>query len=177
MAGGLMPAGKPTYLQVIQYPMVKQLVQDNGNKTMLKVLFLLVKDFCASMNVVRNMNEDQMIESAAMLIDECDNFRMEDYVMMFQMGKRGDLVKVMDRIDINVLTLMLDAYWEKRRDAAANHEDTEEKKFIGYGSSLKIADSMNSQDLKLSNAANSLAGAIGDLKNRFKEWKEENPTD
>jgi hypothetical protein len=43
-------------------------------------------DFCSSINVLRNMNEDQMIEAAAMLIAECGNFRLEDYVMMFSMG-------------------------------------------------------------------------------------------
>lgn len=172
-----MPSGKPTFLEVIQYPMIKDLTQEHGKKTMMKVLFLMVKDFCSSMNVVRNMNEDQMIESSAMLLDECDNFRMEDYVMMFQMGKRGDLVKIMDRIDINMITQMMDSYWERRRDAAINQQEQEDKVLNGYGSTKKIIDDLHPEDVKLTNSANKLAGAIGDLKNSYKEWKEDNPTE
>lgn len=175
MAGDLMPEGKPTFLEVVKYPMIKKLVDDLGKKTMMKVLFLLVKDFCSSMNVVRNMNEDQMIESAAMLLDECDNFRMEDYVMMFQMAKRGQLVKVMDRIDINVITLMLDAYWEKRRDTALVQQEKEEKELNGYGSVNKIVDDLHPEDAKLTRATDGLAGAMGELKNQYKEWKEDEP--
>src|SRR4051812_31257037 len=67
LVGDLMPEGKPTYLDVIKYPLVKSWVAELGKKTMLKVLYLLVKDFCRSVNVVRNMNEDQMIEVAAVL--------------------------------------------------------------------------------------------------------------
>src|SRR4051794_36752898 len=88
LVSDLMPGGKPTYLEVIKYPMIKILVVELGKKRIVKVLLLLIKDFCNSVNVVRNMNEDQMIEAAAMLMDECDNFRLEDYAMMFSMAKR-----------------------------------------------------------------------------------------
>lgn len=106
----LMPDGKPNFLAIVSYPMIRSLVQEQSRKTMHKVIFLLIKDFCASMNVVRNMNEDQMIEAAGMLIDECGNFRLEDYVMMFQMAKRGQLFDIHDRVDLQVITRMLDRY-------------------------------------------------------------------
>lgn len=81
-------------------------------------LFLLVQDFCMSFGVVRNMNEDQMIECADILLDECDNFRMEDYVMMFAMAKRDKLgVKIMDRLDIQVISQIHNAYSELRYEA------------------------------------------------------------
>jgi hypothetical protein len=84
---------------------------------MLALVTIMVKDFCNSVNVVRNMTEDQMIECAAMLLDECGNFRMEDYLMMFNMAKRGQLVKIFDRLDITVVTQMLDEYWAIRHKA------------------------------------------------------------
>lgn len=115
MASELMPGGKPRYLDVIHFPMIRDLVKSEGKKKMLAVLVIMVKDLCSSLNVVRNMNEDQMIEAAAMLLDECGNFRLEDYVMMFSMGKRGQLVKIYDRIDLQVITAMMDEYWEKRK--------------------------------------------------------------
>ena len=116
----LMPGGKPDLLGVRKYPMIKDLVQSEGKKKMLAILVLMVKDFCSSMNVVRNMNEDQMIEAGAMLLEECDNFRMEDYVMMFSMAKKGSFhpeVKIYDRIDIQTISQIMDEYWARRNEA------------------------------------------------------------
>src|SRR4051794_22690215 len=70
LTSNLMPAGKANYLDVIKYPMIRSLIADVGKKAILKVIYLLVRDFCSSINVIRNMNEDQMIEAATMLIDE-----------------------------------------------------------------------------------------------------------
>lgn len=140
MTGDLMPSGKPTFLEVIKYPMIQQLIAEHGKKTMLKVLFLLVKDFCRSLNVVRNMTEDQMIEAAAMLIDECGNFRIEDYVMMFSMAKKGELVKIYDRMDIQIITAILDEYWQRRYRAANKETEFEVNKLDALGPQTRGAD-------------------------------------
>ena len=117
ITSGLMPKGTPNFKGVIAYPTIERLTETAGIATMQKVLFLMVKDLCSSLNVVRNMNEDQQIEAAAMLLDECGNFRLEDYVMMFALGKRGQLGKIMDRVDMETISRMMDAYYEIRRDA------------------------------------------------------------
>lgn len=125
----LMPAGKPNFLSVPKYPAIAKLVETEGKKKMLMVMILLVKDFCSSMNVVRNMNEDQMIEAGSVLLDECDNFRLEDYVMMFSMAKKGQLpVKVYDRIDIQLISQFMDAYWVQRNNAGNDANEEEYRK-------------------------------------------------
>lgn len=121
----LMPQGKPQYLEMRNYPMLGALVKQEGYKNVLKIVMALVKDFCASLNVVRNMSEDQMIEAAGMLIDECGNFRLEDYVMMFALAKRGQLVKVLDRMDIQIVGQMIDEYWKIRNAAGVREQDRE----------------------------------------------------
>ena len=113
----LMPAGKPNFISIPKYPAIVTLIESEGKKKMLAIMVLLVKDFCASLNVVRNMNEDQMIEAGSLLLDECGNFRLEDYVTMFSLAKRGGLVKIYDRIDLQVITDMLDEYWKRRKKA------------------------------------------------------------
>lgn len=121
----LMPGGKPDLLGVRKYEPIREMIQHEGKRKVLALLVILVKDFCSSLNIVRNMNEDQMIETAAMLLEECGNFRMEDYVQMFAMAKKGDLVKIYDRIDIQVVTEIMDEYWHRRRqagEAALNRE-------------------------------------------------------
>jgi len=169
---GLMPAGKPEFLELVKYPKIVDLVKEHGRGKILKVLFLMVKDFCSSMNVVRNMNEDQMIETASMLIDEADNFRLEDYTMFFTMAKRGMLGKIYDRIDGQVISEFLDEYWLRRRDAAYHDTDSESKHLDSIGSTMRLIDQMNPQDAKLIEMTDGLAGTIGDLKNRFQEWRE-----
>lgn len=142
MTSELMPNGIPSFLQVVKYPTVKQLTVEFGVANMQKALFLLVKDFCDSLNVVRNMNENQMIEVAAMLVDECDNFRLEDYQMMFTMGKRGRLVKIMDRVDIQLFSKMMDEYYRIRREASEKHLEEQEaiQKNILYQKPESIVD-------------------------------------
>lgn len=164
ISGQLMPAGKPSFLEMIKYPKIQSLVEQHGRKTILKVIFLLVKDFCASLNVVRNMNEDQMIEAAAMLLDECDNFRLEDYTMMFAMAKRGELVKVMDRIDLQIITSIIDEYWIRRRNAAQSVQTDEINRLDSIGNTNRIIENMNPIDARLNKLADGLSAAIESLK-------------
>jgi hypothetical protein len=168
----LMPAGNPTYLDMIKYPMIRDLISDHGKKTMLKVVYLLIRDFCNSLNVVRNMNEDQMIEAAAMLIDECSNFRLEDYAIMFSMGKRGELLKIYDRIDISVITQMLDEYWKRRNAAAIKLQEPKTEE--GFPPSSRLLDNFHPADTRLINSVDRLGSAFGDLKNKLMEWRDGN---
>lgn len=172
MVSDLMPAGNPAFLSMIKYPMIRNLISEHGKKTMLKVLFLLIRDFCNSINVVRNMNQDQMIEAAAVLIDECDNFRLEDYTIMFSMAKRGGLVKILDRIDISVITQMLDEYWKRRNVAAVKLQESETLE--GLGPSFRLIDNFHPLDAKISNSVNNLAISFSNLKGKLMEWKELN---
>lgn len=136
MTNDLMPKGKPDLLGVVKFPMIQDLIKTEGKKKMLAVLVLMVKDFCASMNVVRNMNEEQMIEAGAMLLEECDNFRMEDYVMMFSMAKKGTFypeVKIYDRIDIQTISQIVDEYWSRRIEAGRIARD---KDFLAIENNL-----------------------------------------
>lgn len=130
----LMPQGSPNYTKVTQYPTIDRLGQEVGKKGVLMMIFTLVRDMCNNLNVVRNMNEDQMLEAASMLLDECGNFRLEDYVMMFSLAKRGQLVKILDRMDIDIIGQMMDKYWEARNMAGKR---ASEEKFVDYETQLK----------------------------------------
>ena len=113
----LMPSGKPKFEDIRRYPSIVALKDQIGAEKMHMVLLLLVQDFCRSINVVRNMNEDQMIECSAMLLDEAGNFRLEDYVMMFTLAKRGQIGNIFDHVDIQVVGDIIDEYWKLRDEA------------------------------------------------------------
>lgn len=164
IANDLMPAGKANYTAVVKYPMIRQLEIEKGRKPMILILSLMVRDFCSSVNVVRNMNEDQIIEAAAMLLNECGNFRLEDYVMMFTMAKRGELADIRDRIDLQVITTMLDNYWIKRNEAGEKAANEEVRHLDSLGSTARIADTSNPNDLRLQNSMDKFSESFRDLK-------------
>ena len=169
MTQQLMPEGKPRYLDVVKYPQIRELIQTEGRKKMLAVLVLMVKDFCSSVNVVRNMNEDQMIEAAAMLLDECDNFRLQDYLMMLSMAKRGELVKIYDRLDIQILSEIMDAYWIRRKDAARRLEEEEHRRLNSIGPQQRVLEGMHPQDAKALEDFTKLGAAFDQLRSKIKE--------
>ncbi len=160
----LMPNGNPNYLEIVKYPMIRDLLSEKDRIYIHKILFLLVKDFCNAMNVVRNMNEDQMIEAANMLIEECGNFRIEDYVMMFQMGKKGELIEIRDRIDLQMITSMLDKYWVKRNNAAESHWENENRMFEGMGDQTRTESKMTNGIIGISAALDNLKTFMQDKK-------------
>jgi hypothetical protein len=172
LASELMPQGKPQFLSVIKYPKIQQLIQSKGKKIMLALAVTLVKDFCDSLNVVRNMNQSQMLEAANMLLDECDNFRLEDYVMMFQMAKRGELADIRDRIDLQLIADMLDTYWLKRKEAGEKQAIEEEKQLNFLGNPQHTnAPAMVWDDKKGYLAVQTTPQKLGSLMNAFTNTK------
>jgi hypothetical protein len=166
ITSALMPDGRPKYLETVKYPTIKQLIAKNGRKTMLKVIFLMIQDLCNSLNVKYNMSEDQMIEAAAVMLDECDNFRLEDYQMMFALGKRGNLVEIMHTIDISVIGRMMDEYYIRRKNAVQQHY--EEQKQIE-------ADRIAAMTVPTGTAmVEGKEYTFSDLVKDFTKWKEEN---
>lgn len=173
IANELMPEGRPAFLQVVKYPKIRDLAKEVGKSTMLKALFLMVKDFCSSFNVVRNMNEDQMIECAAMLLEECDNFRMEDYMMMFHLAKRGKLIKVMDRIDLQMVSAMMDEYWLQRKQVGQAYQEEEAKQLDTLGYGVRSLDQMHPLDAQMLQGANGMLGALEEMRTRMTQWQED----
>lgn len=112
------------------------------------------------------MTEEQMIEATGMLIDESDNFRIEDYVMMFALGKRGQLVKIRDRIDISLIGEMLDLYHEKRTLAGRRIQEEEFVKKENQWNQKQVPDPESEEEMEMSERFGRLAGIMS-------AWKEE----
>jgi hypothetical protein len=167
----LMPAGKPAFLEVVKYPMIRVLAEQHGRKLLMAVLVMAVKDFCASLNVVRNMNEDQMIEAAAMLLDECGNFRLEDYVMMFTMAKRGQLIKIYDRLDLQVIGLMMDEYWCRRKAVADAMIEDEVNHYDSLGQVQHSIEDMPPEQAKMIGAIEGITAGFSAFSTGLKENK------
>lgn len=128
-----MPKGKPDFASVRFYPAIVQLTERFGTNALMKAIFLLVKDFCDTMGFAKTLDETQQIECASMLLDKCDNFRLEDYVMMFALAKRGELyeggspLKIYNSVNFDVISRIYNAYWERRSDEGERLYEEEQK--------------------------------------------------
>ena len=107
----LMPAGKPDYKALLHSPQLSQLAQQRGRNEILKYLCILITDFCSSLNIKRGMSEEQVVEAAIMLLDECGDYRLEDYALMFNLAKRGKLgIELYQSVDILAISQIEQAY-------------------------------------------------------------------
>lgn len=164
----LMPNGNPDFRIIRHTQPIKSLIDSYGKRDVRFMIFEMVKDFCESFNVVRNMREDQMIESAAFLIDDCGDMRLEDFHMMFTLAKRGRLIKIMDRIDIDIIGKIYDAYYIMRSDAGRRIQEEEFEKYERYLRIRPPEGSKNDDDKE-----NEMESRFGKLVGIMKAWNEE----
>lgn len=111
----LTPAGNPDFKMVAAMPPIKDIVSQDGPEAMLFVLSAIIRNFCASVNVVRNMSTGQILMAANTLLQECKNYRVEDFVLMFDMAMKGKIKPndgrgIMDRLDLTVIVDIWNIY-------------------------------------------------------------------
>lgn len=123
----IMPQGRPDFEAVRFAPAIVNLVAEHGPAKVHAVLVMMIRDYCSSINVPesKKMNGDQEMEAASFLLDECGDFRMEDYLMMFTLAKRGKIGKVFDRVDIQLLSDFKESYSALRTNHAFAKQEEE----------------------------------------------------
>ena len=123
----LMPHGEPNYASLIECSSLKEIIKSIGLPEIQTLVMTLVKNFCHSLNLVRNMSQSQVIACTLYLVDECRDFRMEDYLIMFTMAERGKLGDVFDHMDIEVIGTIHQEYLRHRQAAFKIINDNEKK--------------------------------------------------
>lgn len=115
----LLPQGKPDHLIIVKFKTIKQQIEELGRQVVFSTIVLLIRSFCSSFNLVRNMSEMQMIECTTNLLlkYENSNYRIEDFVQFFQGAKMGLYGKVYDHMDTNVIFEMLEQFDIQRYEA------------------------------------------------------------
>lgn len=126
-----MPSGLPDFENMIAYPAIsKMALEANGVQNMWKSLIAIVTYFCSRYNLKHNMNNEQIKLCAKALLDDCGNYRLEDYFTMFEMAAKNAFVKIYDRIDQQIIFSIKEAYddlryregqkilWQKEKERA-----------------------------------------------------------
>lgn len=106
--------GVPKFVELRRCEHLPALKTEHGSGLLRAMITVLVKAFCSQLNVVRNMNEVQIIQCANFLMKNGDDMTMEDFVVMFEMAQNNRLGKILDRVDIQVVATMLESYKDYR---------------------------------------------------------------
>ncbi len=99
----------PVVSEIKKGILIKKYKEIDKLQLILTITFL-IKNFCDMFNVVRNMNDTQIYECANILIDECPCYTFEDFICMFTIAKKNKLVKIYDRIDLQIILEILEKY-------------------------------------------------------------------
>lgn len=157
--------GNPNFLLHFKRPSIEFLRARMEEKQLMKVLYLVVSDFCRSINVAQNMNEDQVLEACYWLLTDSRSFWIEDYILMFDLVKKGKLVKIYNRIDRFVISEIREAYWQLRHD-------TMHQRYLDWYNKVspegRDSDYSRSDERKMDSGLNKLSGIINDMKNKMK---------
>ena len=88
-------------------------ISEVGLMTIISTLVLKTANF---FNVGKNITEDQAINTAVLILEKYPYETLEDFVMVFKMAKKGELGKVYDRIDPQVIFEWCNQYFEKKAE-------------------------------------------------------------
>lgn len=127
MCAKLTPKGVPDFSVIRHRPSISSMERQYGAKRVLSALITIIDQFNKMVGVVRPMSAVQINDCAVHLLNESGNYRIEDYVMMFTLAKAGKLGKIMDRIDLEMVSRFHDEY-DRMRDYYAERQQGEHVK-------------------------------------------------
>lgn len=114
-------AGEPDFAEFKYNRTTIATLSKSINKSILiSDIYLVIKSFTESLNVKRNMTEDQQVEAAATLFRKTvsDGYleTLEDVIVFFQGCKEGRYGTIMDRIDLQTIMAMRENFLNFRHD-------------------------------------------------------------
>lgn len=156
--------GQPNFLMHFKRPSISFLRARAEEKDLLKVIYVIVSDFCAALNVSQNMSKDQIVETCYWLLTDSRGFWIEDYVLMLDMAKKGQLLKIYNRIDRQVISEIREAYWEVRHNFMSERYRDWYNKISPEG--REDYETRTDKD-KMNSGLSKLEGIIGEVKNKL----------
>lgn len=135
------------------------------------IVIVLLTSFSNSLNLVRPMNSDQIVECAYELVmtSQEDQLSIEDLVLFFKGAKEGKYGKILDRLDQQTVFSLLEQYREERFHALQRYRETKHAELKGMGPSERTV-----QRDELADKMGDLLGRMGNLKEQLREQKEIN---
>jgi len=80
-------------------------------------------------NIGKNMTDEQTQETAMLIVTQFYNLTLADINLIFKMAKLGQLGKVYDRLDGQIILSWFDSYYNKRCEIFASNSIQESSKY------------------------------------------------
>lgn len=118
----LIERGAPKFKDLFLIPhnsRVKNIVDVIGQRDAHALMIVLLQRFVGGYNVKNNMTAEQVVDYASDLlhIGMDEHMSMEDFVVFFELAKRGEYGKVYDRLDGGMINEMLEKHLTARWEA------------------------------------------------------------
>lgn len=152
MEGGSIAFDK--VLAINSHSRIPNLTHVYGFDSMLKVLCVLLGQFNNSLNLIRPMNNDQVVECAEALLftSEEDKLAIEDFVVFFKGAKEGKYGRILDRLDQQTIFEMLEKYRQERHESLLRIKDEMSSQNKALPVNDRIADMFESEKDKMKSA-------------------------
>lgn len=159
--------GDINYQAVLSIPSkdrIPGLVSVYGFKSVHIIVTSLVRSFSDSYNLVRPMDNNQIVDCAATIVNSAveDYLSIEDLVLFFDNAKRGVYGRVLDHMDEPLILEMLETYRQIRHNNYMKIKDSSHSQLKGMGSSERIHND------ELSSKFYDLVGRVGYMRQQLK---------
>lgn len=141
-------AGLIKFERSLRIPMnerIPALVKDSGHEKVLTAIVASIMSAFNNINLKKGMNEDQVIELAAVLIDEAhnDQLALEDILLFLQRLITGQAGTLYDRLDMPTFFELFESYREERYQALRHIREEEHANYKCIGPSNRSSDQID----------------------------------
>lgn len=157
-------------LSLSMHARIPNLTHIYGLDNIHRVMIVLLTSFNNSLNLIRPMSSDQIVECAYELVmtTEEDQLSMEDYVLFFKGAREGKYGKILDRLDHQTIFTMLEEYREARHREFLKIKQSRHLEQKGAGPSDRMEPNQMEQQFY------NMAGRLNDLKEKLQAQREIN---
>jgi hypothetical protein len=169
ITGGVVAFDK--VLSISLHARIPNLTHVYGFEKIHEIIIVLITSFNNSLNLIRPMNADQIVECAHDLVmtTEEDQLAIEDYVLFFKGAKEGKYGKILDRLDQQTIFSMLEEYRQERHRQFIRIKEEKETALKSLG-----AVERTNQPNPIAESMVQLGGRLTEMKEKLKEQREIN---
>ena len=124
---------------------VKKVYGDDFAQAYIETWIVNISEF---VNIGKNMNENQIYETAQMILDSYPYFTLADINLIFKKAKKGDFGQIYDRLDGQIIFSWFTKYNSLRCSEAEEQSINQGNYFKDRDNRLNDRDTMKISDIK-----------------------------
>lgn len=124
---------------------VKKVYGDDFAQAYIETWIVNISEF---INIGKNMNENQIYETAQMILDDYPHYTLADINLVFKKAKKGDFGQIFDRLDGQIILSWFSKYNQIRCSEAEEQSINQAYSFKERDNRLNDRDTVKISDVK-----------------------------